>query len=247
MTLGAQALLAVMAAALVSLVCAALLALRASPALTVRLIGFGSGALLAAAAFDLVPGALRAGLPVGALLATLLGGGALFALLERTLLRGHDHASDSAAGGFRRAAPLVLLADALHNVADGLVVGAAFVSSPATGWATAFAVAAHEIPHEAGAFALLRAAGWSARASIAWNAMSALASLAAAALAYRFLSTVHAWVPALLGAVAGSFLYVAWAAARPLVVERRPDSRRTTMFSAAAGGAAVVVLLWLLD
>lgn len=246
MTVGVQMLVAVVIAAVVSLGCAALLALRASPTLTVRLIGFGSGALVAAAAVDLAPGALRAGLPFGVLVAMLLAGGALFALLEQTILRGHDHASDAGTAGFRRAAPLVLLADALHNVADGLVVGAAFVSSPVTGWATAFAVAAHEIPHEAGAFAMLRAAGWSPRASLTWNALSALASLLAATIAFRFLSMVQSSVPALLGAVAGSFLYVAWAAARPLLAGRSRGDRRTTVISAAAGAAAVVGLLCLL-
>ena len=238
---------AVSGAAIVSLGCAAALALRAGPVLTRRLVAFGSGALIAAAAVDLAPDALRSGLTPGALAATVVIGWLAFALLERTVLRGHAHgdAGDGTVPGFRRLAPLVLLADAMHNVTDGVVVAVAFLHSPAAGWATAFAIAAHEIPHEAGAFALLRAAGWSVPATIGWNAVSGLASLAAAGLAFRYLSTVSALLPALLGVVAGSFLYVARASALPLV-RGDPDTRRAALRWAAAGALAVAVLTALL-
>ena len=240
-----QLVLAVSSAAVVSLGCAAALALHPGPVLTRRLIGFGAGALVAAAAVDLAPDALRGGLAPGALVAAMLAGVAGFALLERTVLRGHSHADAGHGSGFRRAAPLVLLADAMHNVADGVVVAAAFLHSPATGWATAFAIAAHEIPHEAGAFALLRAAGWTVRATVLWNVVSALAALAAATLAYRYLSTVSRWLPALLGVVAGSFVYVAWVSIRPLL-DRQSGAPRVAFSWAAIGAFAVAGLTVLL-
>lgn len=45
---------------------------------------------------------------------------------------------------------VITLGDAVHNFADGLAVGAAFLSSWKTGLATSLAVFCHEVPHELG-------------------------------------------------------------------------------------------------
>lgn len=56
-------------------------------------------------------------------------------------LHEHDHSNT---------ALMVVLGDGLHNLTDGLAIGAAFSGGLAPGFATAVAVFTHELPHELG-------------------------------------------------------------------------------------------------
>lgn len=60
---------------------------------------------------------------------------------------GHIHAR---AKGVASLAWLVLAGDGLHNLSDGLAIGAAFASSITNGFTVAIATLCHELPHELG-------------------------------------------------------------------------------------------------
>lgn len=60
---------------------------------------------------------------------------------------GHIHARPH---GVASLAWLVLAGDGLHNLSDGLAIGAAFAASITGGFTTAIAVLCHELPHELG-------------------------------------------------------------------------------------------------
>lgn len=45
---------------------------------------------------------------------------------------------------------MVIMGDGLHNLTDGLAIGAAFSGDTVAGFATALAVVCHELPHELG-------------------------------------------------------------------------------------------------
>lgn len=65
----------------------------------------------------------------------------------------------SGSQGRKTAGILNLAADALHNLTDGIAIGAAFASGSSLGQSTALATLFHELPHEIGDFAVLVQSG----------------------------------------------------------------------------------------
>ncbi|XP_037935792.1 zinc transporter ZIP6 [Teleopsis dalmanni] len=106
---------------------------------------------------------------------------------------------------------MVVIGDGLHNLTDGLAIGAAFATDPVTGMATAFAVLCHELPHELGDFALLLQTGVSLRRAVCLNIVSSVLSfvgMAIGLLIANLHSNMTQWIYA---GTAGSFLYIAFA------------------------------------
>lgn len=106
---------------------------------------------------------------------------------------------------------MVVLGDGLHNLTDGMAIGAAFGMDPVTGMATALAVLCHELPHELGDFALLLQTGVSIRRAIFLNIVSSVLSVIGMIVGLVVAGVHSGFVRWIYAGTAGIFLYIALA------------------------------------
>jgi len=123
---------------------------------------------------------------------------------------------------------LVLVGDSVHNALDGALIAAAFLGSLQLGVLTTFAVAAHEIPHRVGDFAILVQAGLSRSRALLLNLATGVASVLGAVVAYFGLRETQQALPYALAFAAAGFLYIAVAGLIP-GLHRRADPRTSAI------------------
>jgi zinc and cadmium transporter len=217
-----------------------------------HLVSFATGALLGAALLALIPHAvLGAGSErVHEVGIALIAGIALFFVLEKFLLwrhchddlcdthtvgghlhhheHGHAHAQVHDDARRKASGSLVLVGDALHNVLDGVLIAAAFLTDVHLGIVTAIAIMAHEIPQEVGNFAVLLHSGVSRRRALALNLLTSLTAVIGGVVGYFALETAARLLPFALAVAASSLLYVAVADLIP-GLHRRIDPRSSIM------------------
>lgn len=190
----------------------------------VWLLAYAVGTLLGAAFLGLVPEALERN-PPDRTMALLLAGILGFVVLERALRwrRLHEHrpGEEHPPEVERATATMILWGDALHNLVDGVVIGAAFAAGPGIGLSTALAVFAHEVPQEIGDFAVLLGSGMGRRRAVWLNWLSGLATVPGALAAWAWSSQVAGLTGWLLPIAAGGFTYIALADLVPVLHGRR--------------------------
>jgi len=180
-------------------------------------IGFATGTLLGAAFLAILPHALSGRqVDVHRITTTVLLGILGFFLLEKFVLWRHyhanmDHAPDLEIERGRDKAPgiMVLIGDGLHNLMDGVLIAAAFLTDRHLGVVTAIAVTAHEIPQEVGDFVLLLHSGFSRARALVFNVLSSTTTVIGGIAAYASLEDAEKVVPYVLAVAAASFIYIA--------------------------------------
>lgn len=205
------------------------------------LVSYAVGTLLGAALLGLAPEALGT-LPPSTALGTLLAGIITFFILEKLVLWRHCHDADEC-DVHRSTATLVILGDAVHTFVDGVVIAAAVLVSPELGVATALAVIAHEVPQEAGDFAVLLAAGFSRARALVLNLTSAIGGLFGASTMLLFGTDAPALVPYVLAFAAGNFMYVAMADLIPTLHRGHLDTSAVRQVTLVGLG---ILTIWLL-
>jgi zinc and cadmium transporter len=247
-----QIVLACIAGGLLSLLAAALVLFGLPRKWLQYAVSFSIGVLLATSMLHLLPEALELGLTPHEVFPFLLAGILGFFALEKFAIWRHAHGNDNHTGSeacedhthdhhhpHGGEAVAILVGDGFHNFTDGLLIAAAFLADPALGWATTLAVVAHEVPQEAGDFAILLAAGWQRAKALFWNGVSSLASLAGGIVGYLSLERAQEWVPYIITVAAASFTYIAIADLMPRL--KREQSGIAWHGLMLAAGIAIVV------
>jgi zinc and cadmium transporter len=205
------------------------------------LVSYAVGTLLGAALLGLAPQALQSLAPPR-VFTTLLAGILTFFVLEKLVLWRHSH-DDHECAVHRSTVTLVILGDALHTFVDGVVIAAAVLISVPLGLTTALAVAAHEIPQEAGDFAILLAAGHSRSRALMLNLTSAIGGILGALLMLSFGTQAPQVVPYVLAFAAGNFLYVAMADLIPTLHHGKLDRNAVRQLILIIAGIATIASL----
>ena len=107
------------------------------------------------------------------------------------------------------AASLVLVGDAIHNFADGIILGGAFMIDPTVGVATAVGLALHEAPLEIVEYGVLVRAGYSRKQALSFNLISASTILLGVVTVYVLSGVAQSAVWVLSGLAAGNLLFLA--------------------------------------
>ncbi len=245
---------------------------RAVRTIVPQLTALGSGALLGAATLHLIPESLASGHTPLAVFVGIVVGYLVFALVERLLAnhdhahahglelgapeRPHgategalvahamvahgDHGSSQAAAA--RMVPLAFTGDALHNLVDGMLIAAGFLTNPTFGFLTAFAIGLHELPREVGTFGLFVHGGVHPLRAVVYNLFTAILSFAGAAITLLVGSHMARLGENILPFAAGSYLYIAVAVGIPSLARQRDGSPRLSRALFLGGGFALMAI-----
>ncbi|MHA2005718.1 MAG: ZIP family metal transporter [Promethearchaeota archaeon] len=173
------------------------------------LISFATGVLLTAAFLGLIPEAIEgSGGESHFIMPFVLGGIIVFFFMEKIIIwrncrnkecEVHSHASG----------PIILIGDSLHNLTDGIVIAAAFLTDLTLGIGAGLTILVHELAHETGDFGILLHSGYSKKKAFSYNIISSSTTIPAAIIGYFIIGTLSSVVPFILAISASSFIYIA--------------------------------------
>jgi len=206
------------------------------------LVSLAVGAMFGDAFIHLLPEAFQKSgntlMPSMSVLAGILG----FFILEKFLLWRHQHTFDSN-NRIRPLGYLNLIADAVHNLMDGMMIGASYLVSLPIGIATTLAVVFHEIPQEIGDFGILLHAGFTKRRALFFNFLSATLAMLGTAVALLAGSSFDSFSSVMLPFTAGGFIYIAGCDLLPELQKELEPAKSTVQLVAMTGGIGLMLVL----
>lgn len=216
-------------------------------------VSFAVGALLGDAFIHILPEAFERSdgqtlMPSLMILVGML----IFFIAEKLLrhrhgvLHAHHHGEEPLARP--ELAAINIFGDVLHNVIDGVLIGASYLADPMLGVSTTVAVALHEIPQEFGDFGVLVHSGMSPRKAVLYNLaasggafMGAIVVLLIGGVAEDVVASV------LLPVTAGGFVYIAAANLIPELQHERTLRVTALQTLLICAGIAIMGVLTVAD
>src|SRR3989344_2057941 len=215
---------------------------------SIHFVSFAAGALLAISFLDLLPESIEHAAKAGSIsvetitLAAFVGFLAFF-LFERLVLQFNYHHHEHDDQHLHATPTLLMTGDALHNFIDGVVIAGSFLVDPSLGLITTIGVAVHELPQEIGDFSILLHHGWSKAATLWANILISLTSVVGAIFAYILRDTIEPYLPHLLAATAGIFIYISAADLLPEIHARTKRDKSWHVIVLVFLGIAAVWIL----
>ncbi len=170
-------------------------------------LGFSGGIMLAIVFNDLLPESIETGNLITAFSGLLIG--ALFILLlDLKMPHFHFFESSDELARFIRTGTIIGLGIAMHNLPEGIAIGASYAASPALGYALAYMIALHNIPEGIAMACPLCVGGLQMRWIVLYTALAGL-PMGIGALLGAALGAVSDLILSLaLGFAGGAMLYI---------------------------------------
>ncbi|HED24776.1 MAG TPA: ZIP family metal transporter [Firmicutes bacterium] len=204
------------------------------------ILGFAGGIMLAIVLNDLLPEAVDAGNFVTAF-SGLLVGAVFILLLDLKMPHFHFFETTEELTRFIRTGTILGLGIAMHNLPEGIAIGASYVASPALGFTLALTIALHNIPEGIAMACPLCVGGMRVRWILLYTAMAGLPMGLGALIGSSLGAVSPLFLSLSLGFAAGAMLYIIFGE----LIPGAQDSGRghAGTFGAVFGTIAGILLL----
>ncbi len=201
--------------------------------------------MIAISLFEMIPEALELGSATIVAVGFLLGVGLMFGV-DRTAPHAHVYSSDAlevenpdhapaTRNPLLRSGYLVLFGIALHNLPEGLAIGAGLESSPQLGLTLAIAIALHNIPEGLAIGGPLRSGGLGRFKIMLLTMAAGLMTPVGAVIGQIFFNISERFVGGALAFAAGAMMYIA-------LDELVPNANKLHTHAANIGINAAIVI-----
>jgi len=172
------------------------------------LVSFSAGALIGDSFIHLLPEAVEEkGFTIYISLFIILGI-LIFFIIEKFVHWIHCHVPVSR-NHTHTFAFMNLIGDGLHNLIDGLVIGASYLVNIQVGIATTVAVILHEIPQEISDFGVLLQGGFTKTRALFYNLLAAITAILGTLISLFLGKNFTGYKMFLIPLTVGGFIYIA--------------------------------------